>query len=45
MGPSYKTDNFSSGDVQKSLVSGKIPRNPNIAMPVVDVRNVAYAHL
>lgn len=45
LGPTYKTDGFSSGDIMKSLVTGKIPLLPKICLPLIDVRNVAFAHL
>jgi len=44
-GPNYNTANFSSGDIIKKFVSGEIPMYPKSSIPVVDVRDVAKAHL
>lgn len=45
LGPNLNKANFSSGDVIKKLLTGEIPRAPSMCMCVVDVRDVAKAHL
>lgn len=37
--------NFSSAEVMAKVIRGKYPGMPNIYLPVVDVRDVAEAHL
>lgn len=44
-GPNLIKCQFSSGDIVKSMMTGKIPANPKMMMPVVDVRDIAKAHL
>ena len=44
-GPNLVKCQFSSGDVLKALIEGKIPWIPRMMMPVVDVRDIAQAHL
>ena len=45
LGPSLITGDFSSGQIVMKLLSGKFPGMPKIMMPIVDVRDVARAHL
>jgi dihydroflavonol-4-reductase len=45
LGPSLISGDFSSGQVVMKLLSGKFPGMPRIMMPLVDVRDVAQAHL
>lgn len=45
MGPSLITGDFSSGQIVMNFLSGKFPGMPKIMMPIVDVRDVARAHL
>lgn len=45
LGPSMITGDFSSGLIVRKLMSGKFPGMPKIMFPVVDVRDVAFAHL
>ena len=45
MGPNINTTQFTSGDVIKNLVSGKLCCLPDISVPCVDVRDTAIAHL
>jgi dihydroflavonol-4-reductase len=45
LGPSLITGDFSSGQIITKLLSGKLPGMPKIMMSIVDVRDVAYAHL
>lgn len=44
-GPSYLTGEFSSANYMKMLMLGVLPALPKIMLPVVDVRDVAFAHL
>ena len=41
VGPNLNAAQFSSGDVIRDMMTGKIPMLPKIKMPTVDVRNVA----
>lgn len=47
VGPNYNTAKFTSGDIIKTLMTGQMSAVglPRIALPLVDVRNVAQAHL
>jgi nucleoside-diphosphate-sugar epimerase len=45
LGPSIIAGDFSSGQVIKKIMTGEFPGMPKIMMPVVDVRDVALAHL
>ena len=45
LGPNLNECNFSSGDIIKRLMTGAMPGIPKLAFPVVDVRDVANAHL
>ena len=45
IGPNLNTAQFTSGDIIKKLVTGEIPMTPNVAFGMVDVRDVAQAHL
>lgn len=45
MGPSIIAGDFSSGQVVKKIITGTYPGMPKIIMPIVDVRDVAFAHL
>jgi dihydroflavonol-4-reductase len=45
LGPSLITGDFSSGQIVIKLLSGKFPGMPKLMMPIVDVRDVAHAHL
>ena len=45
LGPSLITGDFSSGQIITKILSGKLPGMPKIMMSIVDVRDVAYAHL
>ena len=45
LGPSLITGDFSSGQVVMKLLSGKFPGMPKVMMQIVDVRDVAKAHL
>jgi nucleoside-diphosphate-sugar epimerase len=41
LGPNLNKANFTSGDIIKKLVTGEIPRTPEISFGTVDVRDVA----
>ena len=45
LGPSLIASDFTSGQIIKKLMSGKYPGMPKIMLPVVDVRDAAFAHL
>ena len=45
MGPSLIAGDFSSGQFVKNMMIGKHPFMPKVKMPIVDVRDVAVAHL
>jgi len=45
LGPNLNTCNFSSGDIVRKIMLGKMPGIPKVKFPVVDVRDVAQAHL
>ena len=45
MGPSLIDSDFTSGKVIKSFIEGVYPGMPKVSLPVVDVRDVAFAHL
>lgn len=45
MGPALVKGNFSSADFINNLLSGKVPKIPRIKFAMVDIRNVAKAHL
>jgi nucleoside-diphosphate-sugar epimerase len=45
LGPSLITTDFTSGQVIKLIMTGKYPGMPKIQMPIVDVRDTAFAHL
>jgi dihydroflavonol-4-reductase len=45
MGPSLVDSDFTSGQIIKKLMDGVYPGMPKIMMPVVDVRDCAFAHL
>jgi dihydroflavonol-4-reductase len=45
IGPNYNTAHFSSGDIIRDFMTGKMPGIPDVHYPAVDVRNVAEAHL
>lgn len=45
LGPSMVQTDFTSGVVIKKIMGGSFPGMPKIMMPVVDVRDVARAHL
>lgn len=45
LGPNLNKCHFSSGDVIRQFVDGSIPMYPLVSMPIVDVRDVAEAHL
>ena len=45
IGPNLNECNFSSGDIIKKVMTGGLPGIPKIKMPMVDVRDVAQAHL
>jgi len=45
LGPSLITGDFSSGKIIMKLLSGKFPGMPKVMMQIVDVRDVAQAHL
>ena len=45
MGPNLNTAYFSSGDIIRKMMMGEFPGLPKVMMPIVDVRDVAKAHL
>ncbi|TNV77432.1 hypothetical protein FGO68_gene210 [Halteria grandinella] len=45
MGPTYVNNGFASGEFMSDLLSGKFPRMPKVMIPLVNVRDVAKAHL
>lgn len=44
-GPTLVLSEFSSGQYMKAFMMGAFPAYPKVSFPVVDVRNVAQAHL
>ncbi len=44
-GPSMVSTEFSSGDYPRRLLTGKLKEIPKICFPIVDVRDVAMAHI
>ena len=45
LGPAFVGAGFSSGDLISSLINSKYPGLPRTSFPMVDVREVANAHL
>lgn len=45
LGPNLNKAQFSSGDIIKKLMMKELPGVPLMQMPIVDVRDVAEAHL
>ena len=45
LGPSLISTDFTSGQIVKNILEEKFPGMPKINFPVVDVRDVALAHL
>ena len=45
LGPSFIQTDFTSGSILKKMLMGAFPALPKILMPIVDVRDVALAHL
>ncbi|CDW88524.1 nad-dependent epimerase dehydratase [Stylonychia lemnae] len=45
LGPALVQTDFSSGLIIRKIMTGEIPGAPKILMPIVDVRDVALAHL
>ena len=45
LGPSFVAGGFSSGDIISKLINNEYPGLPKTSLPVVDVREVAVAHL
>jgi nucleoside-diphosphate-sugar epimerase len=45
LGPNLNTASFSSGDMVAGCLTGGMPAIPSLHFPMVDVRNVAQAHL
>lgn len=45
LGPNLNECNFSSGDILKKIMTGGMPGIPDLSFPIVDVRDVAQAHL
>ena len=45
LGPSLISTDFTSGQIIKNIMDGKLPGMPKIMFPIVDVRDVALAHL
>jgi len=45
MGPNLNKASFSSGDIVKRVLMNDLPGMPKVSMPIVDVRDVATAHL
>lgn len=45
LGPSFVKSDFSSAEIICNILSGKYPGLPRLNMSVVDVREVAQAHL
>ena len=45
LGPNLNKAQFSSGDIIKKLMMKELPGLPKMQMPIVDVRDVAEAHL
>jgi dihydroflavonol-4-reductase len=45
MGPNNNTAQFTSGDVMKNIMTKEWSKLPRISMGIVDVRDVAEAHV
>ena len=45
LGPNMVTEEFTSGDFIRKLMTGAIPGMPKVTLPIVDVRDAAKAHL
>lgn len=45
MGPALCNGDFTSGAIVRKMLSGEYPGLPKVMMPMVDVREVAFAHL
>mmetsp|Transcript_1903 Transcript_1903/g.3302 ORF Transcript_1903/g.3302 Transcript_1903/m.3302 type:complete len:103 (+) Transcript_1903:728-1036(+) len=45
MGKTLVNNQFSSADIVKTMLMGGLPKVPNVDIPIVDVENVAQAHL
>lgn len=45
IGPNLNSAQFTSGDLFKKFMTGGFPGTPDMIMPMVDVRNVAEAHV
>lgn len=45
LGPTYVNNGFASGEFMTDILNGKFPRMPKLMIPVIDVRDVAKAHL
>jgi nucleoside-diphosphate-sugar epimerase len=45
LGPNFVIGDFTSGEIVKKIMSGKLPGMPKVQFPIVDVRDVAFAHL
>ncbi len=45
MGPSFIGAGFSSGEIISKFMNGEYPGVPKVMIPLVDVREVAEAHL
>ena len=45
LGPNIVNNDFTSGVVIQKIMSGAFPGMPKIMFPIVDVREVAFAHL
>ena len=45
MGPSLCNGDFTSGMAVKKMLNGEYPGLPKVMLPLVDVREVAFAHL
>jgi len=45
IGPNLNSAQFSSGDVINKFMLGEFPGIPDMSMALVDVRDVAQAHL
>lgn len=45
LGPNLNKEAFSSGDIIKKFMMREVPAVLNVSLPIVDVRDVALAHL
>ncbi len=45
LGPSLIPGDFTSGAIIQKMMSGAYPGMPKVQMAIVDVREVAFAHL